>query len=106
MKHVKIVIAIVGLALAAYLIVKAVTPEPTETGFVVQCDKCGKAFIAEVNPIESSFPTECKFCKEKSAYRLLYCKDCQKYFTHHPEDGVSCPHCGLGNLDQPDQVPE
>ena len=105
-EKVKLIIAIVGIVFAVYLIVKTVTPASKEVGFVVQCDKCSKAFKAEVLPTEGSFPMECKFCKEKSVYRLLSCKDCSRHFTYHSGQGTACPHCGSSNLDQPSQVPE
>jgi len=106
MKNVKLIVAIVGLVIAAYLIVKAVTPDSTGVGLVVQCDECGKAYKIETNLTDDSFPMKCKFCKKKSVYRLLYCKDCLQYFTHHPGDGISCPYCGSINLGQPEEVPE
>ena len=106
MKNVKIIVAIVGIALAAYLIINNLKSNTAEVGFVVQCDKCGKAYKADIVPTPDAFPAECKFCKSKSVYRLLHCKDCSSYYTFHPGEDTSCPDCGSLSYDQPDQVPE
>lgn len=106
MQNVKLIIAIVGIALAAFLIIRNFGGNTTEVGAVVQCDKCDKAFKAKVVATQGAFPIECKFCKEKRVFPLLFCKDCSSYFIQHPEDGIPCPNCGSTNLDQPIQVPE
>jgi len=98
--------AVVVIIIAVILLGKTLKKDSLEHGLVVGCASCNKIYKAEVNLYEAPFPLECKYCGEKTVYRMLKCQECDTVYHLIPGTPGQCTKCSSANVRQLKEIPK